>query len=129
MQFNKTISTLGVSFLFATIVVPLAGKVNHQSGFASQPVKNLQLQADGAPIPPLPPQARFMLADGAPIPPLPPQVKTLLADGAPIPPLPPQVKTLVADGAPIPPLPPRGGHGKALMADGAPIPPLPPQNV
>src|SRR6267142_265951 len=112
MQDKKVSVRLVLSLLSVAILVPLASSVNHFTRISKEQIKSRSLQADGAPIPPLPPPKGALVADGAPIPPLPPPKRflsesgVLVADGYPIPPLPPPKCMLVADGAPIPPLPP-----------------------
>jgi hypothetical protein len=124
MQDKKVSVRLGLSLLSVAILVPLISSVNHFAKISKEPIKSRSLQADGAPIPPLPPPTKSLVADGAPIPPLPPPtgMGALVADGAPIPPLPPPKNadnfstTLVADGAPIPPLPPpKGSRGLSIQ--------------
>ena len=127
MQDKKVSVRLGLSLLSVAILVPLIGSVNHFKRISKEQIRSRSLQADGAPIPPLPPpkgslaESGVLVADGAPIPPLPPPKGTLVADGAPIPPLPPlknadSFSTLVADGAPIHPLPPpKGSNSRAIQ--------------
>jgi hypothetical protein len=91
MQDKKVSIRLGLSLLSVVILVPLISSVNHFARISQEQIKSRSLQADGAPIPPLPPPKKYLVADGAPIPPLPPPkgMGALVADGAPIPPLPP----------------------------------------
>lgn len=101
MQDKKVSVRLGLSLLSVAILVPLISSVNHFAKISKEQIKSPSLQADGAPIPPLPPPKKYLVADGAPIPPLPPPKST----GA-----------LVADGAPIPPLPPpKGSNGRTIQ--------------
>ena len=113
------LSVFGLIVLVA-LLLPSTGQLQ-QSG----PVKiGSSLEADGWPIPPLPPPSLK-----------PPAQPTVVADGWPLPlPPPPSPKspaqpTLVADGWPIPPLPPPSLKSPAqptVVADGWPLPPGPP---
>ena len=100
MQTKNAPVRVGLSILSVAILVPLVLGVNHLSGHAKLQIKSRTYQADGAPLPPLPPPKKPLVGQPA-----------LVADGAPLPPLPPPKKpggssVLVADGAPLPPLPP-----------------------
>jgi hypothetical protein len=89
MRFKKVALLSGLTVLAGSIVVLPGSSVNRNTTTKGM----TQMQADGAPLPPLPPTAKgaWLSADGAPLPPLPPTTKSawLLADGAPLPPLPP----------------------------------------
>jgi hypothetical protein len=92
---KKVALAVVVSFFAVLMLLPVSGSVNNAPVQFSAP--HSSLQADGAPIPPLPPHAVKAVTldaqDGGPIPPLPPHSfasdMNLSADGAPIPPLPP----------------------------------------
>jgi hypothetical protein len=85
----------GLAFFAAALAFIVTHSYNNTSG--KLVMQGLAMQADGSPIPPLPPH---------------------YTSGE---------ETLVADGSPIPPLPPHYSEGAgALGADGSPIPPLPP---
>jgi len=132
---KKISMVAGLVFLAALLAFSVSSSVNNTSG--NFHMQGVATQADGSPIPPLPPccmsSSSTLSADGSPIPPLPPQfakgAETLIADGSPIPPLPPCCmaigSALTADGSPIPPLPPYFSDAVAtLVADGNPILPL-----
>ena len=95
---KKTALAVAVSLFAALMVLPVVRSVNLTAG---KPVTiDHVLNADGSPMPPLPPKPPSMVEG------------TLVADGSPMPPLPPKppsmdAGTLVADGSPMPPLPPK----------------------
>jgi hypothetical protein len=80
MHSNKSLIRLGLSLAAVAILVPLASRVNHFTSFSKCNTRSQTLQADGAPMPPLPTPKG--LSAGV-------EVYTLVADGAPMPPLPP----------------------------------------
>lgn len=105
MGHKKIRVRLGLSLLAVAILIPLASRVNCLENVSKEQTKSRSLQADGAPIPPLPPPKNAVVADGAPIPPLPPPKGNSFA-----------AESLIADGAPIPPLPPPKGTGDVSNA-------------
>jgi hypothetical protein len=84
-----------VSFFALLMLLSVSGSVNNTQFQFSTP--HSFLQADGAPVPPLPPHGAELFTldakDGAPIPPLPPRAfardVNLSVDGGPISPFPP----------------------------------------
>ncbi len=95
---------LGLSLLAVAIVIPLAGRVNHLTDVSKERTKSRSLQADGNPIPPVPPPKGTFVADGNPIPPVPPPKDAVGS-----------VEVLIADGNPIPPVPPPKGLGEQSL--------------
>ena len=55
MQHKKVSVRLGLSLLSVAILVPLVSSVNHFAKISKEQIRSRTLQADGAPIPPLPP--------------------------------------------------------------------------
>ena len=55
MQDKKVSVRFGLSLLSVAILVPLVSNVNHFTKVSKEQIKSQTLQADGAPIPPLPP--------------------------------------------------------------------------
>ena len=72
MGHKNTGVRVALSVLAVAILVPLGSRVNLVSQSSLTKAKSRILQADGTPIPPLPPPTRTLVADGTPIPPLPP---------------------------------------------------------
>ncbi len=105
MGHKKIRVRLGLSLLAVAILIPLASRVNCLADVSKQGAKSRSLQADGNPIPPLPPPKGTFVADGNPIPPLPPPKGAVGS-----------VEVLVADGNPIPPLPPPKGSSAQIFA-------------
>ena len=102
MRRTKIASAVAFTLIAVSFLVPTSYSTKFQSTTTGSPQT---LQADGTPLPPLPP----------------PNVSdvTLLADGTPLPPLPPPNASgtiLVADGTPLPPLPPPNLSGAAQAA-------------
>jgi hypothetical protein len=93
MRFTKFVLAVGFSLIAVSLVIPAFHSTKFQNTTTGSPQT---LQADGTPLPPLPPTHASdvtLLADGTPLPPLPPNAvgSILVADGTPLPPLPPNV--------------------------------------
>jgi hypothetical protein len=89
----KKISTL-TAFLSLAALMALPVLTPTKASPGKTVMQGTTIQADGSPMPPLPPHGKAV-------------VSTIIADGSPIPPLPPQDQaTDAADGSPIPPMPP-----------------------
>jgi hypothetical protein len=72
MRFTKFVSAVGFSLIAVSLVIP----ASHSTKFRNTtPGSPQTLQADGTPLPPLPPPnavGSILVADGTPLPPLPP---------------------------------------------------------
>ena len=92
MRYTKILLTVGFSLIAVSLIVPASSSTKFRTTTTGTPHT---LQADGTPLPPLPPNVSgtMLLADGTPLPPLPPNASgtMLLADGTPLPPLPPNM--------------------------------------